>query len=130
MIKNILEPLVVHYIFPQLCLTAEDAEEWENDPVEYIQRKMDPSESFRSSSSAAENLLSTLVKVRFKSTFVPIMNFVNGILEEYNNADVAKRDCIKKDGAINLIACLAREILAEVLITRKKIYFFSSRNHQ
>ncbi len=38
--KPHLEAIVFQYIFPQLCLTDDDIQQWECDPVEYIQRKM------------------------------------------------------------------------------------------
>ncbi len=109
-----LENLVVRYIFPQLCLTEEDAEQWENDPVEYIQRKMDPMEDFRSSVAAAQNLLSGLVKHRFKQTFVPIISFVTNMLESYENTPQDQRNPKNKDGAIHMLSCLAKELFGKV----------------
>ena len=33
------EALVARFIFPQLCITAADEELWQDDPVDYINRK-------------------------------------------------------------------------------------------
>ncbi|KAJ3205405.1 hypothetical protein HK099_000832, partial [Clydaea vesicula] len=128
MIKPDLEPIVVSYIFPQLCVTDVDLEEWENDPVEYIQRKLDPMEDCRSSVAAAQGLLSSLVKYHFKQTFMSIINFVNGILQSYNSTPIEQRNPKQKDGAIHLVSCLARDILGKKSPIKDQIESFLATN--
>jgi importin-7 len=40
LLKNNVPDLLAHVIFPLLCLTQEDLELWEEDPVEYIHKKI------------------------------------------------------------------------------------------
>ena len=124
--KPNLELIVVKYIFPILCVTDFDLYQWESDPVEYIQRKLDVMQDFKSSVTAAQELLTGIVKNRFKQTFIPIISFVNEILSAYNSTSVELRDARKKDGAINLISCLANEMLGKVFLTYLEITYSRS----
>jgi hypothetical protein len=38
--KNNVQNLLAHVVFPLLCLTREDLELWDEDPVEYIHKKI------------------------------------------------------------------------------------------
>jgi len=40
LLKNNVQNLLAHVIFPLLCLTEEDLELWNDDPVEYIHKKI------------------------------------------------------------------------------------------
>jgi hypothetical protein len=40
LLKNNVPNLLAHVIFPLLCLTQEDLELWNDDPVEYIHKKI------------------------------------------------------------------------------------------
>ncbi|TPX33573.1 hypothetical protein SmJEL517_g03541 [Synchytrium microbalum] len=113
LMKGSLEPLVISFIFPLLCFSDEDKETWENDPVEYIHKKVDPMEEFRSPVVTAEHLLFTIVKDRFKQTFLPVMAFVNNILVQYNAQPPNARDPRMKDGALSMVARLADQILSK-----------------
>jgi hypothetical protein len=87
---------------------------WTTDPVEYVQAKLDPMEDFRSSVGAAQGLLSALVRSRFKFSFLPIIEFVNGLFERYNQTPPEQRDYRQKDGAIHLVSSIANEMMSKV----------------
>ena len=40
LLKNNVPNLISHVIFPLLCLTQEDLDLWDEDPVEYIHKKI------------------------------------------------------------------------------------------
>jgi hypothetical protein len=87
---------------------------WTNDPVEYVQAKLDPMDDFRSSVGAAQGLLSAIVRNRFKLSFLNIVSFVNGIFEKYNQTPVEQRDVREKDAAIHLVSSIANEMMSKV----------------
>ncbi|KAI9022225.1 armadillo-type protein [Phycomyces nitens] len=110
-IKPHTETLVAHFIFPQLCFSAEDEELWSDDPVEYVHKKVDPFEDFHSPQTNAVNLLVVLARDRKKHTFMTILNFINTILNKYIETPDAQKNGREKDGALSMISCLAHEIL-------------------
>ncbi|KAJ1676368.1 Nonsense-mediated mRNA decay protein 5, partial [Spiromyces aspiralis] len=99
--------IISQFIFGQLCFSKEDQELWEDNPVDYINKKMDPLDDFRSPVLAASNLLIDLAVDRKKTTLMPILAFVNNILTSYNQAAPEARDPYYKDGALNIMATLA-----------------------
>ncbi|KAI8909993.1 armadillo-type protein [Powellomyces hirtus] len=107
-IKPHLEAIIMHFIFPQLCFSQEDQEQWEDDPLEYVHKKIDnPLEDFRSPVHAAETLVFSIAKLRSKQTFQPIMNLVNSVITKYNETPAEHRDPRQKDGALKLMSTLA-----------------------
>ena len=40
LLKNNVPNLIAHVVFPLMCLTQEDLELWEEDPGEYIHKKI------------------------------------------------------------------------------------------
>ncbi|KAI8822933.1 armadillo-type protein [Fimicolochytrium jonesii] len=107
-LKPHLETIIMHFIFPLLSFSDEDQELWEDDPVEYLQKKVDnPMDDFRSPVSAAEALLFEVTKLRNQQTFVPTVTLINGIIQRYNESPVETRNPRHKDGALHMMACLA-----------------------
>ncbi|KAI7906287.1 armadillo-type protein [Cokeromyces recurvatus] len=93
LLKPHVETLVAHFIFPQLCFSDEDQELWDEDPVEFVHKKVDPLEDFHSPQTNAMNFLIDLARDRKKYTFMGILNFVNS------------------DGAMCMIGGLAYQVL-------------------
>ncbi|TPX46848.1 hypothetical protein SeMB42_g02690 [Synchytrium endobioticum] len=127
LIKPHLEPMVVSFIFPLLCFSDEDQEIWAENPVEYIHKKVDPMEEFRSPVFTAEHLLFAIVKDRFKHTFLPVMTFVNNILVQYNALSPNQRNPRIKDGALSMVARLADQILSKKSSLRSQMEDFLVR---
>ncbi|KAI8100099.1 armadillo-type protein [Halteromyces radiatus] len=110
-IKPHTETLVAHFIFPQLCFSNEDEELWNDDPVEFVHKKVDPLEDIHSPETNASNLLITLARDRKKHTFMGILGFINGVLNKYLETPDDQKNGREKDGALNMIACLSYQIL-------------------
>ncbi|KAJ2991496.1 hypothetical protein HDV02_003755 [Globomyces sp. JEL0801] len=101
-----LDTIIANFIFPQLCFSESDLELWNEDPVEYIHKKIDPTiDDFRSPVTAATELLGTLVRGRFKVAFVPIVTIINNILTTYNPR--------QKYGALTMMGCISEMALSE-----------------
>ncbi|CEP15700.1 hypothetical protein [Parasitella parasitica] len=111
MLKPHVESLVAHFIFPQLCFSDEDQELWDEDPVEFVHKKVDPLEDFHSPQTNAMNFLIDLARDRKKYTFMGILNFVNGILNKYLEAPEDQKNPREKDGALCMIGGLAYQVL-------------------
>lgn len=80
--------LISHVIFPLLCLTQEDLELWDEDPVEYIHKKIDVYEEYLSPDVAANRFLLTLATKRQKSSFNGILQFINTTLSQYARSPI------------------------------------------
>jgi hypothetical protein len=111
LLKPHVETLVAHFIFPQLCFSEQDQELWDEDPVEFVHKKVDPLEDFHSPQTNAMNFLLDLSRDRKKYTFMGILNFINSVLNKYIEAPEDQRNPKEKDGALCMIGGLAYQIL-------------------
>jgi hypothetical protein len=103
-----LQDVVMGLIFPILCFTQQDGELWEEDPVEYVHKKIDPPiEDFKSPISAAEELLDCIVKKHTTETFVPIVGMINSHLSLGNNPPE------QKYGLLTMMCVLADQCLSQ-----------------
>ncbi|KAI5123131.1 hypothetical protein M0805_000834 [Coniferiporia weirii] len=91
--------LVSSFVFPQLCFTPIKQELWESDPVDYVRTAIDEYEDFAAPVSAATSFLFALASSRTKTTFMPILQFINSVLD--SNAAAPQ-----KFGALNMTAAL------------------------
>lgn len=107
-LKPHLEFMLFRVIFPTLCLSDEDVEIFENDPVEFIRKVHDPVGDWLSPSVAAINLLQMLGRYRQKDTLPLFLPFLQKLLMEYNNAPADRKDYRSKDGVLVAMAALAK----------------------
>ncbi|KAJ2454378.1 Nonsense-mediated mRNA decay protein 5, partial [Coemansia sp. RSA 2424] len=106
LVKPHTEGIVSHFIFPQMCFSRADQELWEDNPVEYVQKRIDPLDDFGSPSVAASSLLIDLAVDRKKATLSFILSFVNNVLSTYAQSPAESRDPRAKDGALNMMSAL------------------------
>ncbi|KAG0768001.1 hypothetical protein G6F57_006285 [Rhizopus arrhizus] len=111
LLKPHVETLVAHFVFPQLCFSDEDQELWDEDPVEFVHKKVDPLEDFHSPQTNAMNFLIDLARDRKKHTFLGILNFVNSVLNKYLEAPEDQKNPREKDGALCMIGGLSYQVL-------------------
>jgi hypothetical protein len=105
-----LEPIITKFVFPLLSFTDADEELWNEDPVEYIHKKVDPPiDDFRSPVTAAHELLVVIAETRFAEAFVPIITMVNTILTNLAQNPNPRL----KFGALNMMSYLADLALSE-----------------
>ncbi|KAI1379715.1 ARM repeat-containing protein [Hypoxylon crocopeplum] len=127
---NLMQPhltnLVTHLVFPVMCLSEEDIEKFEDEPEEYLHRKLNFYEEVSSPDVAATNFLVTLTKARRKQTF-DILQFVNGVVNEYEQASDDKKNHIAKEGALRMIGTLAPVLLGKKSPVADQIEYFLVR---
>ncbi|KAG6819702.1 hypothetical protein H0H93_009446 [Arthromyces matolae] len=100
LLKPSVERLVSTFVFPQLSFNDDKKALWENDPVDYVRVAVDEYESFATPVSAATTFLFSLASNRTKSSFMPILGFINTVLRS-NSAPQ------QRFGALNMTAALA-----------------------
>jgi len=111
-LKRHLTTLVTHFIFPILCLSEDDIEKFDDEPQEYLHRKLNFYEEVSSPDVSATNFLVTLTKARRKQTF-EILTFINEVVNHYEVAPEAEKNHIAKEGALRMIGTLAPVILGK-----------------
>ncbi|KAF7299860.1 Importin N-terminal domain-containing protein [Mycena chlorophos] len=104
LLKPHAQTLVESFVFPQLSFNPARQQLWESDPIEYVRMSVDEYESFATPVSAATTFLFSLASNRTKTSFMPILGFVNGILR--SNASAPQRF-----GALNMTAALGPWIM-------------------
>jgi hypothetical protein len=121
-----LTNLVTHFVFPVLCLTEEDIEKFEDEPEEYLHRKLTYFEEASAPDVAATNFLVNLTKTRRKETF-EILKFVNAVVNEYEQNADDKKNHVAKEGALRMIGTLAPIILGKKSPIANQIEYFLVR---
>ncbi|KAI0017885.1 importin-beta domain-containing protein [Xylariomycetidae sp. FL0641] len=124
--KPHLNNLVTHLVFPVLCLSDEDVEKFEDEPEEYLHRKLNFYEEVSAPDVAATNFLVTLTKVRRKQTF-ELLTFVNTVVNEYEQAPDENKNHIAKEGALRMIGTLAPVLLGKKSPIADQVEFFLVR---
>ncbi|KAF3015810.1 hypothetical protein E8E14_000642 [Neopestalotiopsis sp. 37M] len=125
-LKPHLTNLVTHLVFPVLCLTPEDVEKFEDEPEEYLHRKLSFYEEVSSPDVAATNFLVTLTKVRRKQTF-ELLQFINSVVNEYEAAAADAKNHIAKEGALRMIGTLAPVLLGKKSPIADQVEYFLVR---
>ena len=100
-----LDLLISRFVFPCMCLTDEEVEQFDEDPVEYCRAHFGDfvEDWFSSPITAAISFLQVLAKLRKSVTLMPLLNNVNQIVAAYP----AERSAREKDGALRMLSCLA-----------------------
>jgi len=126
LMKPHLSNLVTHLVFPVLCLTEEDVEKFEDEPEEYLHRKLNFYEEASAPDVAATNFLVTLTKVRRKQTF-ELLQFINSVVSEYEQAPNESKNHIAKEGALRMIGTLAPVLLGKKSPIADQVEYFLVR---
>ncbi|EPE04576.1 importin-beta domain-containing protein [Ophiostoma piceae UAMH 11346] len=121
-----LPNLLTHIIFPLLCLSEEDIESFTDEPDEYLHRKLNFYEEVSSPDVAATNFLVCLTKTRRKQVY-EILQFVNNIVNTYEQAAPAEKNYVAKDGALRLIGTLAPILLGKKSPIAEQVEMFLVR---
>lgn len=125
-LKPHLTNLVTHLVFPVMCLSPEDVEKFEDEPEEYLHRKLSFYEEVSSPDVAATNFLVTLTKVRRKQTF-ELLKFVNSVVSDYESAAENAKNHIAKEGALRMISTLAPVLLGKKSPIADQVEYFLVR---
>ncbi|KAL1728536.1 armadillo-type protein [Schizophyllum commune] len=104
LLKPHVQNLVQTFVFPHLTFNADKQAMWSGDQLEYVRVTIDEYEAPNTPTAAATTFLFTLVTTRTKMTFMPIMTFINNVL----NSDAGPT---QRFGALNMTAALGPYIL-------------------
>lgn len=126
-LKAHMDNLIAHFVFPILCQSDEDIELFEEDPSEYLHRKLNYYEEVSAPDVAATNFLVSLTKNRKKQTF-SILTFVNEVVSKYEAAPDDQKQPREKEGALRMIGSLASVILAKKSPIADQVEYFFVRH--
>lgn len=126
-LKPHMDNLIAHFVFPILCQSDEDIELFEEDPSEYLHRKLNFYEEVSAPDVAATNFLVSLTKNRKKQTF-SILTFVNSIVSKYESAADDQKQPREKEGALRMIGSLASVILGKKSPIADQVEYFFVRH--
>ncbi|KAK9456600.1 armadillo-type protein [Dipodascopsis uninucleata] len=112
-LKQHVESLVSHVVFPLLCITDDDLDLFENEPVEYIHKRIDFFDDSPTPDIAATNFLVTLAEKRRKASFNIILSFVNSVVVEQRSHIDDMKYARQKEGALRMIGSLSHIILGK-----------------
>ena len=113
LLKPHLEFLLFQVCFPTMCLTKDDVETFENDPVEFVHKQNSPLADFYDPRMSAITLVKDLVKHRGQDVTQNLLARMTDILNRYNNAPVEQKNHIEKDGALLTFGSLSTFLLAK-----------------
>jgi len=119
--------LIEHLLFPVLCQTDEDLMQFEEEPAEYLHRKLNFYEEVSAPDVAATNFLVTLTKSRRKQTF-EVLSFINNIVNKYEAAPDDQKSPREKEGALRMIGTLANVILGKKSPIADQVEYFFVRH--
>lgn len=119
--------LIEHLVFPVLCQTDEDIAQFEDEPAEYLHRKLNFYEEVSAPDVAATNFLVTLTKARRKQTF-EILTFINNIVSKYESAPEDQKNPREKEGALRMIGTLSNVILGKKSPIADQVEYFFVRH--
>lgn len=118
--------LVTHFIFPVMCLSEEDVERFDDEPEEFLHRKLNYYEEVSAPDVSATNFLVTLTKSRRKQTF-EVLKFINEVVTQYEVAPDDKKNHIAKEGALRMIGTLAPVMLGKKSPIADQVEYFLVR---
>ncbi|KAJ5112410.1 hypothetical protein N7532_000455 [Penicillium argentinense] len=126
-LKPHMDNLIAHFVFPTLCQSDEDIELFEDDPSEYLHRKLNFYEEVSAPDVAATNFLVSLTKNRKKQTF-SILTFVNSVVSKYESAPDDQKQPREKEGALRMIGSLSSVILGKKSPIADQVEYFFVRH--
>ncbi|KAJ5473886.1 hypothetical protein N7475_003452 [Penicillium sp. IBT 31633x] len=126
-LKPHMDNLIAHFVFPMLCQSDEDIELFEDDPSEYLHRKLNFYEEVSAPDVSATNFLVSLTKNRKKQTF-SILTFVNSVVSKYESAPEDQKQPREKEGALRMIGSLASVILGKKSPIADQVEYFFVRH--
>jgi hypothetical protein len=112
LLKPHIEVIVAHVVFPLLCPTDNDLQLFEDDPEEYIHKRIDVYEE-STPDIAATNFLLTLLRKRKKSSFNSTLQFIQGIVNQHLHNQMDLELCRKKEGALRMMGAISYVVLAK-----------------
>ncbi|GAA5868690.1 hypothetical protein JCM8547_003784 [Rhodosporidiobolus lusitaniae] len=105
LLKPHIPSLVQHFIFPLICLSEEEIEAFQDEPSEFAKQHFGDflPDTYASPTASSLVFLSALVETRAKSTLLPLLEFIQGVVSRYPDETTPRQ----KDGALRMLGALA-----------------------
>ncbi|EHY53358.1 Nonsense-mediated mRNA decay protein 5 [Exophiala dermatitidis] len=126
-LKPHMDSLIKHLVFPVLCLSEEDLELFNDNPPDYLHRKLNLFEEVSAPDMAATSFLIALTKSRKQQTYV-ILSYVNEVVTRYESAPDDQKNPREKEGALRMIGSLAPVILGKKSPIADQVEYFFVRH--
>lgn len=105
-LKNHIMQIIQLFAFPRVCFSADDEEEWREDPVEFVRTNMDPYEDFETPATFALGFITDTVRSRGKTVFPALISFISDLLQKPLSPETFGR----KEGALKVLGSLVSQI--------------------
>lgn len=109
LIQDHIDTIVRHVVFPLLCLTENDLEAFEDEPVEYIHRRIDVYDENPTADMAATSFLITLVEKR-PSCLPSVLQLVQETVQA-NSGNGELEPAIKRESALRMLGAISHLII-------------------
>ncbi|KAM0754334.1 ARM repeat-containing protein [Meredithblackwellia eburnea MCA 4105] len=105
LLKPHVQTLVEKFLFPLVCLSEDDIELFTEEPADFARSHFGDfvEESYANPTSTSLCFLTTLVDTRKKTSLLPLLNFIQGVVSRYP----AEVSYIQKDGVLRMLNSLA-----------------------
>jgi hypothetical protein len=113
LLKPHLDFLLYQVCFPTMCLTQEDIDCFDNDPVEFVHKQNSPLADFYDPRMSAVTLVTDLVKHRGQDVTQNLLGRMTAILHTYSQAAPDQKNHVEKDGALLVFGSLSKNLLAK-----------------
>ena len=122
LLKPHVDSIVQNLAFPIFCFNEEDAETFEDDPIEFIRSQLDIIEEANLLAGRAGIFVESLVTKR-KATFMPQLEFVQSIFQ----ASIAgTRTPQEKEGAMHLADAMVEMMVNDAKVSPQLDQFFAT----
>ncbi|SCV67913.1 BQ2448_5524 [Microbotryum intermedium] len=123
LIKPHILPLVQSFVFPLVCLTDEEIEQFSEDPQDFAKAHFGDfvADSYGSPTASALNFINELVELRTAYTLRPILAFIQQVASKYPSETTPKQ----KDGALRMLIALASTAVKSKKIAPMMESFFT-----
>jgi importin-7 len=113
LLKPHLDFLLYQVCFPTICLSRDDIECFENDPVEFVHKQNSPLADFYDPRMSAVTLVTDLVKHRGQDVTHNLLGRMTAILHNYQASTPEQRNHVEKDGALLTFGSLSKYLMAK-----------------
>ena len=113
LLKPHLDFLLFQVCFPTMCLSEDDIDCFENDPVEFVHKQNSPLADFYDPRMSAITLVTDLVKHRGQDVTQQLLGRMTEILHRYSAAPADQKNHVEKDGALLTFGSLSKFLLAK-----------------
>lgn len=109
LVKDHIDTIVRHVVFPLMCLTENDLEAFEDEPVEYIHRRIDVYDENPTADMAATSFLITLIEKR-PSCLPSVLQLVQETVQA-NGGSGDLQEAIKRESALRMLGSISHLII-------------------